>query len=270
MELPDEDPMSVVPDGIIANIMSFADVGAAPGEPTCPAARFACVSRRWHTEYSTIAAPSLLVQNPLKRIEGWTIRDIYRDMHPTPQSENGEGAETVVDGWVRPPGTRIPAWWASPCVFEGDDWTGTPEIDSSGGPFRVRKGYKPPSLIISFDDWKTVRAFAIHARNRPRRIKFFCGDDERGWTDEGVEVVIPPPLPSGEEETPSISSQEYMVLVAQECPQGTPPTQEALRLRDTRLPVVLPEPLRCKRLAIFILESHERQWVGINKLVFFE
>lgn len=260
----------ILPDDIVATIMSFAELGAAPGEPTCPAARFACVSRRWNRIYYTTAAPLLLIRNPLRRVSEWTIEEIG-------SGTAARDIQTVAESWVRPPHFRGPNWWTSGYVFEGGRWTGRYRRDSARGPFPLCNNFHRPVLKITFQRQVQLRALAIEARNRPRKIRLLNAEERSsntaGTDVVGVEVLIPPPsrydLPEIGLSNPPIHSFRYMDTVARELPQGTPPKEEAL-LQNSALPVVLPEPVKCESLVMDILESHERGWVGINRLAFFE
>lgn len=80
---------------------------------------------------------------------------------------------------------------------------------------------------------------------------------------------IPPPNPDYWPCKVRLGSPEYMRLVARDLPQGTPAKAEAI-LRNSELPVILPEPMTGEKLLVEILESHERGWVGINQLALFE
>ncbi|CAB9515412.1 expressed unknown protein [Seminavis robusta] len=256
-----------LPDVAIAMAMVFADYGAAPREPSCPAARYTCVNKRWHFIYQNACAMRLFATNPLRRITHWTIRD------ETPGGNPGVGnlAETIVDGWVPPRGSRTPRWWTSGYAFRGGSWSGDPQRDSRGGPFDLLHGCPAPCLHVTFSSSRpvTVRAIAIAARNRPRLIRVCTGVDH-----DGCVVHIPPPSLQDRPETglslAPIHSQQYMQLVAFALPQGKPPSQEALRW-NSALPVVLPEPLHCAtgELRVYILQSHECGWVGINQMAFF-
>lgn len=253
--------MEDIPDALLGKIMVLADYGAAAGEPTCPAARFACVSQRWNRVYSRAHFET----NELKRIASWSIQDLSE------MRDGSQGSvETIVDSWVQPLGHLSPNWWTSACVFStnGREWLGDPVRDAQGGPFGVRPGHAIPHLRITFQEPVSVRAIALEARNRPRLL----------WlrSDQGTELLaeIPPPSPLDRPERGlsrvDLPTEEYMELVAQELPQGSPPSPVAL-FGNSAIPVVLSRPVQCQgALDICILESHEVGWVGINRMALLE
>lgn len=183
--------MEDIPDALLGKIMVLADYGAAAGEPTCPAARFACVSQRWNRVYSRAHFET----NELKRITSWSIQDLSE------MRDGSQGSvETIVDSWVRPLGHLSPNWWTSAYVFStnGREWLGDPVRDAQGGPFGVRPGHAIPHLRITFQEPVSVRAIALEARNRPRRL----------WlrSDQGTELLVEMPPWIGPNEACRVST----------------------------------------------------------------
>lgn len=252
----------MLPDVIIGLTMAFANYGAAKGESACPAAHFASVSKRWKHVYDTCAC---FRTNQLVRVLGWTITYSF-----SPGGGGAGNVETIVDSWDPPIGSHTPArWWTSGLVFKGGRWRGRRNYDARGGPFDLLPGCPtPPFIQVTLLRPIRLRAIAIAARNRPRKIRLLSGDGS-----ECILNVRPPSQLDQPELGLSIipiHSDQYMDLVAMELPQGSPPSLEAVRT-NSALPVVLPEPLVCdKRLCIYILQSHERGWVGINQIALFE
>ena len=257
----------MIPEAVLIRIMTFVDFGAAADEPTCPAARMACVCKRWHRAYS-LSIP-FFVTNELQRIPGWTIQEYYQVRRRNPASD----IRTIVDSWVRPAGSRQPHWWTSGYVFHGGRWTDNYQHDSEGGPFGVRPGLHPPKLRITFLHSVHLRAVVLAARNRPRRVILSTTSDA-SLGGHSYSMTIPPPnqsdLPEMGLSSPPVRSPQYMNLVACNLPQGNPPSEAAVA-RNSALPVVLPKALFCEKfLFVTIVESHERGWVGINDMALFE
>lgn len=260
------DHLPDLPDAVVAEIMRFAHYGSASGELTCPAARFASVSKKWKKIYSYTHSKKLFVTNELKRIPSWTIGEDLSDNPP------GAGrVETITDSYD--PSSRRPrlSWWTSSYIFSmgGRNITRNPAEDAAGGPFHLLSGHQAPLLRVSFARPVSLRAIAIAARNRPRMVLLIA-------KPHGFEqlLAIPPPSPFDRPESGlsfvPIENPSYMDLVASFLPQGTPPSEEVLSY-NSALPVVLPEPMSCEcGLDIHILQSHERGWVGINRLALFE
>lgn len=251
----------LLPDELLGKITVLADYGSAAGEPTCPAARFAWVSRRWNRVYEN--SRTRFQTNELKRIPSWSIQD---------QRPGGnEDVQTIVDSWVGDPANPVPNWWTSGYVFEtmGREWVDNPKKDAKGGPFSFTPWNDPPHLRVSFARPVRLRAIALEARNRPRMLRI--------RSDQGTELLveIPPPSQKDRSGRPGLakvelSSPQYMELVAQKLPQGSPASPKALAKNST-LPVVLSEPLYCQgALDIYILKSQEVGWVGINRMVLLE
>ena len=103
--------------------------------------------------------------NEPRRVTGWSIHeDVSQGVAP-----GGVGnAQTIVDGWVRPPQNREPHWWTSGWAFRGGPWTGNAQLDSAGGPFDLNDvTIAPPTLVVTFPRPVLIRALVFGARNRP-------------------------------------------------------------------------------------------------------
>ena len=261
--------MNDIPDDVIKSIMTFAHFGVGPMELESPASRFAHVSKKFHRLYQQATNESLFKTKELRRItQGMTIRTC-------PQTATGAGGvETILDCWEKVNG--VPPWWASSFAFEGGSWHAKKSVGTDNGPFYVKEGRAPPTLLIDFDRPVTIRAVCFWARNKPRLVYCF----KRGLPGS-ISFDIGSPkntlqIPKGEE--PFVKKVfgkndpvAYAKVVGQAMPQGR--AAPAYYLEQFDLPTTLPEPITVnvgESFGIRILASQERGWVGINKLLIFE